>query len=123
MNEKIVRLIISLAVAFSCARSSAQEGERPTKRPSLSKAEQEAKAMAREKRLQAKKKADAEFKAKAVDINHASKAELMKLPGISEVFATGIIAKRPYKSKAELVSKHAIPEGIYQGLHSMVAAK
>jgi len=58
-----------------------------------------------------------------VDINHASKAELLKLPGITPEFAAAIIAKRPFKSKAELVTKNAIPQGTYQNLHSLVAAK
>jgi len=123
MIGKIVRLILVVAVAFGCAWSTAQEVEAPSKKPTLSKEEQEAKAKAREKNRQAKAKHDAELKAKAVDINHASKAELMKTLAISDAFAAAIIAKRPYKSKAELVSKHAIPQSTYQGIHSLVVAK
>ncbi len=123
MNRKIVRLVVSFAVAFAGVHVSAQVDETPTKKPTLSQAEREAKAKVREQRHRLKAKADAELKAKAVDINHASKAELLKLPGISDTFAAAIIAKRPFRSKTELVSKNAIPQGTYQGLHSLVVVR
>lgn len=123
MILKIVKLSIVIALALGGPRGSAQEEAAPAKKKPLPKATQEAKAKVREQRLKAKSKADAEFKAKAVDINHASKAELMKLPGISAEFAAAIIAKRPYGSKADLVVKNAIPRGTYQNLHSLVVAK
>jgi len=123
MSIKLVRTILVLVATLACAGLSAQEEVAPTKKKTTSKADQEAKAKVREQRHKAKAKADAEFKAKAVDINHASKAELLKLPGITPEFAAAIIAKRPFKSKAELVTKNAIPQGTYQNLHSLVAAK
>ena len=132
MNRKTVRLILGLTVALSCLGNSAQETQPPTKKPTPSKADQEkakadqeakAKAKAREKQRQIKAKNDAELKAKAVDVNHASKAELMKALFLSDKFAESIIAHRPYKSKAELVTKHAIPESTYQEIHSLVVAK
>lgn len=122
MNRKIVGLMLGLAVAVSGPAAHAQE-EAPTKRRVPTKEEREGKARVREQRWKAKNKADAELKAKAVDINHATKAELLKLPGINEEFAAAIIAKRPFRSKAELVTKNAISKGTYQGLHSLVVAK
>ncbi|NWJ40838.1 MAG: helix-hairpin-helix domain-containing protein [Geothrix sp.] len=122
MTGKIVGLFLGLALAVHSVGVTAQE-DAPSKKRVPSKEELEAKAKVRQQRWQAKKKADAELKAKAVDINHATKAELMKLPGIPAEFAAAIIAKRPYKSKAELVTKNAIPKGTYQGLHSLVVAK
>ena len=123
MNKKIVRLVICLSVTFAGVHVSAQEDETPTKKPTLSQAEREARAKVREQRHRLKAKNDAELKAKAVDINHASKAELLKLPGISEEFAAAIIAKRPFKSKGELLTKNAIPQGTYQDLRSLVVVK
>jgi DNA uptake protein ComE-like DNA-binding protein len=99
-----------------------EEGTKPTK-PKLSKEALEAKAKAREKRVQAKAKASAEAKAKAVDINHATKEELKALPGITDAYAEAIVAKRPYKSKADLVTKNVIPLGVFQGVRKQVAAK
>ena len=124
MSRKMVRLISFLALVLTCtAWSQAQEDEAPAKKKPVPKALQEAKAKAREKKMQAKTKADAEAKAKAVDINHASLEELKKIPGLTEADAAAIIAKRPYKSKAELVTKNVIPNGTFQGIRKQVAAK
>ena len=124
MNQKIVRLLGCLFVGIACTTwSPAQEEAAPAPKKTLPKTVQEAKAKAREKRVQAKAKADAEAKARAVDINHASLDELKKLPGMTEAYAAAIVAKRPYKSKAELVTKNAIPMGVYQSLRKLVAAK
>lgn len=125
MNKNIVRFFATLVLALSCAAwAPAQEAEFPVKKKStVPKAVQDAKAKARAQKQQAKAKADAEARAKAVDINHASKEELKKLPGISDAYADAIIAKRPYKSKADLVTKNAIPNDLFQSLRKQVAAK
>ena len=61
--------------------------------------------------------------AKLVDINSASRAELMKLPGVSADHAQRIIAGRPYLSKAHLVTRGAIPEGLYHSIKGLIVAK
>lgn len=60
---------------------------------------------------------------KQVDINSASKAELMKLPDISGAVAGKIIAGRPYLSKAHLVTHNIISETSYHSLKTMIVAK
>jgi DNA uptake protein ComE-like DNA-binding protein len=69
------------------------------------------------------KKAKAAAKVKPVDINSASKAELRKLPGISDAAADKIIAGRPYLSKANLVTENILPPETYDGLKVLVIAK
>jgi competence protein ComEA len=124
MIKKIVRLIVGVWFGLAIATGAfAQEDRTAAPKKPLPKAVQEAKAKAREKRLQAKAKADAEAKAKALDINRASKDELKKLPGITDAYADVIIAKRPFKSKADLVTKNVIPMGLYQSLRKQVAVK
>jgi DNA uptake protein ComE-like DNA-binding protein len=124
MDKNIVRWIPTLLLALACATgSSAQEAAAPTPKKPMPKAAQEAKAKAREKKIEARTKADAEAKANAVDINHASMAELKKIPGITDSYAAAIITKRPYKSKADLVEKKAIPMGLFQSIRKLVAAK
>ncbi len=60
---------------------------------------------------------------KRVDINSASKQELMKLPYVDEATADKIIAGRPYLSKAQLVSKNIIGMGPYQTITDQIIAK
>jgi len=61
--------------------------------------------------------------AKLVDINSASKAELMKLPGVSDADADKIIAGRPYLTKTRLVTKNIVGMDVYQNISKLVIAK
>ena len=71
----------------------------------------------------AKAKAAKPAPQKMVDINRAGKAELMKLPGVSEELAAKIIAGRPYGSKADLVTRSIVPHGIYEDIKRRIMAK
>ena len=62
-------------------------------------------------------------RAPAVDINSASKEDLMKLPGITDETAQKIIDGRPYKSKAELIKKQVLTKAEYGKVRSRVIAK
>ena len=58
-----------------------------------------------------------------VDLNTATREELIALPGVGEAYADRIIAKRPYKRKDQLVSKGIIPESVYKKFAAKVIAK
>jgi DNA uptake protein ComE-like DNA-binding protein len=58
-----------------------------------------------------------------VDLNGASREDLMKLPGIGDALADKIIAARPFKSKSELVSKNVLTKKQYSAVASRVVAK
>lgn len=60
---------------------------------------------------------------KLVDINSASKASLMKLPGVGEAEANKIIAGRPYLTKTRLVSKNILPMDIYDKISKRIIAR
>jgi competence protein ComEA len=60
--------------------------------------------------------------AKLVDINAASRKELMTLPGVSAADAERIIAGRPYLTKTDLVNKKVLPTGPYLALRRYVVA-
>ena len=57
-----------------------------------------------------------------VDLNSASRKELMTLPGIGAEEAGRIIANRPYLTKTDLVTKNVLPVGPFLSLKYLVVA-
>jgi DNA uptake protein ComE-like DNA-binding protein len=58
-----------------------------------------------------------------IDINSASRDDLMALDGIGEVRAEAIIRARPFKAKTDLVERRLIPEAVYEKIADKVWAK
>jgi competence protein ComEA len=58
-----------------------------------------------------------------VDINTASKEELMKLSGIGDVYADKIIAGRTYAKKDDLLKKKILPKAVYDKIKNSIIAK
>jgi competence protein ComEA len=58
-----------------------------------------------------------------IDLNSATRAELVALPGIGDAYAQKIIEGRPYHDKGELVRRKIIPEATYEQVSSKVIAK
>ena len=76
-----------------------------------------------EAKAAAKARAKAAVLAKQVDINSASREALMKVPGVSRDIADKIIAGRPYLTKAHLVTRHILPEGVFFAIKDGLVAK
>src|SRR5205807_8045694 len=61
---------------------------------------------------------------KLIDINRASKKQLMTLPGIGDVYAEKIIKARPLKGKDEIMSdKVGDPQATYDKIKDRIIAK
>jgi DNA uptake protein ComE-like DNA-binding protein len=59
----------------------------------------------------------------AIDLNSASRDELMALDGIGEVRADAIIRARPFRTKTDLVERWIIPEALYEKLVDKVTVR
>ena len=59
---------------------------------------------------------------KAININKASREDLLALPGITEHEADRIIAERPYDDAHDLVTRHVLPQAEYDKIHDRVVA-
>jgi len=59
----------------------------------------------------------------AVNLNTATKEQLMTLPGIDEGTADKIIAARPFAMRSELVKKSIVTKEEYAKIKTKISAK
>jgi DNA uptake protein ComE-like DNA-binding protein len=57
-----------------------------------------------------------------VDINHASLAELEKVPGMTPSWAGRVMRFRPYRSKLDLFDKGIVSSAVYDRIKDFVIA-
>ena len=98
------KLIAAAAIALLAATGPAIAKDEP-KKPATATAPAPAKAEAQ------------------LDINTASREDLVKLKGIGDARADAIIKGRPYKAKNELVDKKIVPENVYTDIKDKIIAK
>jgi len=61
--------------------------------------------------------------AEPLDINTATKQQLMTLDGIGDARSDAIIKGRPYRAKNELVDKSVVPQAVYDKIKDQIIAK
>ncbi len=57
-----------------------------------------------------------------VDINHASLAELLKVPGLTQSWAARIVRFRPYRTKQDLLDRGVLSGEVYDRIKDSVIA-
>jgi competence protein ComEA len=57
-----------------------------------------------------------------IDINHATVAELMKVPGMTSSWAGRIVRFRPYRTKSDLLERGVLPSDVYDRIKDYVIA-
>jgi len=60
---------------------------------------------------------------KPLDLNMATKEQLLSLPGVTEAEADRVIAGRPYNDPNDLVKRHIMPKAEYDKIADQVTAK
>jgi DNA uptake protein ComE-like DNA-binding protein len=108
---------VFLLGALLGAASLVPAAQAPTPAPVPAPAAPKAKAA---KVKPAKAKPAAKSTDKMVDLNNASKAELLRLPGIDAPMADKIIAGRPYMSKSKVLTQNVIPMMNYQMIRAQI---
>ena len=59
---------------------------------------------------------------KAINVNKASREDLLTLPGMTEHEADRIIAERPYDNTDDLVRRHVLPREEYDKISDRIIA-
>lgn len=117
MKKHISALVFALSVlALAAMPAYAEETMSPAKKKMLEKTKKEG--------TPATPAAESgKAKAGAIDLNKATKQQLMSLPGIGEAEADKIIAGRPYIEKAQLRKKEIIPSATFYGIVDKVTVE
>jgi competence protein ComEA len=59
---------------------------------------------------------------KTININKASREDLLTLPGLTEPEADRIVAERPFDNTDDLVRRHVLPQAEYDKIRNRVIA-
>lgn len=107
-RKNLLNLLVVLVCVCLVSTTLAAQGKAPAK-----KAEPAAKSGTKSEKKTAE----------LIDINSASKQQLMTLPGIGDALSQKIIDGRPYRAKNQLTQKNIIPQATYDKISALIIAK
>jgi DNA uptake protein ComE-like DNA-binding protein len=120
-KAKLLKYAYVLAISILFVLSACQQKESPQELR-----EQTAKATA-EAKSDAKAVADGIREGwnrnQSLDLNSASKEQLMSLPGMTSTEADRVIASRPYGEPDELLTRHIVSKAEYGKIADRITAK
>jgi DNA uptake protein ComE-like DNA-binding protein len=96
------RVVVSAALVAGAGAWAAQPAQEAPGRPAAGKV------------------AAAQQAPRRIDINSASRKELMTLPGVGDREARRIVAGRPWSTKIDLVTRGVLPEGVYLSIRKRI---
>jgi len=112
--KKLVSLTMVAVLGLSLSLMGLAQTPAPSKSGSSAKTSDTDKAATR---------STAHKKSPMVDLNSASKEDLMTLPGVDDSTAQKIIDNRPYKMKSDLKKKNVVTADEYSKISGKVIAK
>jgi DNA uptake protein ComE-like DNA-binding protein len=117
-------LSILLALAFVALPASAQSSQGDQSKSSMQSAGSSTKAAAKDVGSATKSGtlAATDKVTGKIDINSASKDDLMKLDGVGEAISAKIIANRPYKTKRDLLTRKIVNQSTYDKITDKIIA-
>jgi competence protein ComEA len=116
LRYRHVPTILLLAALAGCAQQQNPEDLKEKTAQATAQVKSDAKAVAEGIR-------EGWSRDKPLDLNTATKEQLLKLPGVTPVEADRVIAARPYHAPGELVTRRIIPKAEYDKIADRVTAK
>jgi competence protein ComEA len=117
MRHFTLASLAATALAFGLLTASPLMAQTPQPTAKSDKMAPAPKAPATDSKMAPAPKADAK-----IDINTATKDELMAFNGIGDKYSDKIIAGRPYARKDQLLSKNILPEATYKKIEAQIIA-
>jgi competence protein ComEA len=122
--KKLLSLALVAALSLSLTMMSLAQAKTPAKPSSAAKTQEAPKsAEPAAKKASSRHSAAADKATELIDINTATKEQLLAVPGLGDAYAEKIISGRPYKMKSELKTKKILPDTVYSKVSSKIVAK
>jgi competence protein ComEA len=116
LRYRHVPTILLLAMLASCTQKQNPEDLKEKTAQATAEVKSDAKAVAEGIR-------EGWSRDKPLDLNTATKAQLLSLPGITPAEADRVTTGRPYDAPGELVTRRIIPKAEYDKIADRVTAK